>query len=119
MQQEDDADQRHDHALLEQRMLERVDRRIDQVGAVIDRDDFGRLLATSEIRFLTFPITSSALTPKRCSTMPLATSPSPLSSVMPRRSSGPSSTRATSRSSTGVPPFTFSTMLPRSLIPLR
>ena len=43
MQQEDDADQRHDDAFLEQRVLERFDRRVDQIGAVIDRDDLDRL----------------------------------------------------------------------------
>ena len=37
----------------------------------------------------------------------------------PVNSSGPSSTRATSRSRTGVPPLVFSTMLPRSLMPFR
>jgi hypothetical protein len=78
----------------------------------------GRLLAISLKRFLTFSMTSNAFTPKRCSTMPLATSPSPFSSVMPRLSSGPSSTRATSRSRTGVPLLVLSTMLPRSLMPL-
>ena len=39
VQQEDDADQRDDEALLDQRALERVDRAIDQVGAVVDRLD--------------------------------------------------------------------------------
>ena len=39
MQQKHDADQRDDEALLEQRVLERVDRRVNQVGAVIDRHD--------------------------------------------------------------------------------
>ena len=63
---------------------------------------FGRLGAISASRALTLSITVSALAPKRCRTMPLATSPSPLSSVMPRRSSGPSSTRATSPSRNGV-----------------
>ena len=38
---------------------------------------------------------------------------------MPRRSSGPSSTRATSRSSTGVPPSALSTILPRSAMSLQ
>ena len=42
MQQEDDAHQRHDDAFLEQRSLERVDRGIDQIRAVIDRDDLDR-----------------------------------------------------------------------------
>ena len=42
MQQEDDAYQRHDNALLEQRVLERVDRSQDQVRAVVDRDDLDR-----------------------------------------------------------------------------
>ena len=49
-------------------------------------------------------MTVSALAPERCKAMPLATSPSPLSSAMPRRSSPANSTRAMSLSSTGVPP---------------
>src|SRR5712675_1874414 len=68
----------------------------------------------SDRRAFTLSITSSAFWPKRCSAIPLATSPSPLSSVMPRRSSGPSSIRATSLSKTGVPFSTFSTMFERS-----
>ena len=43
MQQEHDADQRDDDALLEQRVLERVDGRVDQVRAVVDRHDLDRL----------------------------------------------------------------------------
>ena len=39
MQQEHHADERDDEALLDQRALERIDRAIDQVGAVIDRLD--------------------------------------------------------------------------------
>ena len=42
MQQEDDADQRHHQAFLEQCLLEGFDRRVDQVGAIIDRDDLDR-----------------------------------------------------------------------------
>src|ERR1700722_4849405 len=43
MQQEHDTDQRYDDALLEQRVLERGDGGVDQVGAVVDRDDLDRL----------------------------------------------------------------------------
>ena len=43
MQQEDHADQRHDDALLGQRVLQRVDRRLDQMRAVVDRHDLGAL----------------------------------------------------------------------------
>ncbi len=39
MQQEHDADQSDDNAFLDKRMLERVDGGVDQVGAVIDRND--------------------------------------------------------------------------------
>jgi hypothetical protein len=39
VQQENNADQRNDDALLEQRALECRDSRIDQVGAIIDRND--------------------------------------------------------------------------------
>ena len=39
MQQEDDADRGDDQALLEQGVLERVDRAVDQLRAVIDRLD--------------------------------------------------------------------------------
>jgi hypothetical protein len=42
VQQEYDADQGDDHAFLEQCMLERVDRRVDQVRAVVDRNDLDR-----------------------------------------------------------------------------
>ena len=39
MQQKDDADQRDDDALFGQRVLERLDRAVNQIGAVIDRLD--------------------------------------------------------------------------------
>ena len=42
MQQEHDADQRDDDAFLEQRVLQRGDGGIDQVGAVVDRHDLDR-----------------------------------------------------------------------------
>ena len=42
VQQEHDADQRDDDAFLEQRVLERVDGRVDQVRAVVDRHDLDR-----------------------------------------------------------------------------
>jgi len=64
----------------------------------------------SAILALTLAITSSAFWPKRAMTMPEATSPSPFSSAMPRRSAGTSSTRATSPTRTGVPRSAFSTM---------
>src|SRR5216683_463166 len=73
----------------------------------------GKADAMSARRAFTLSITSSAFWPKRCSAMPLATSPSPLSSVIPRRSSGPSSIRATSLSKTGVPFSTFNTTFDR------
>ncbi len=47
------------------------------------------------------------------------TSPSPLSSDKPRRSSGASSTRAMSRMRTGVPPSAFTTRSPMSAAPRR
>ena len=40
VQKKDDAHQRDDGALLQERMLQGVDRRIDEVGAVVDRNDF-------------------------------------------------------------------------------
>ncbi len=52
---------------------------------------------------LTAWMVSSAFFPERMTTTPPATSPSPFSSAIPRRISGPSRTLATSRSSTGVP----------------
>src|ERR1700676_2404944 len=42
MQQEDDADQRDDDALLEQRMLERADGGVDEIRPVVDRYDLDR-----------------------------------------------------------------------------
>ena len=39
VQKEDDAHQRDDGALLEERMLQGIDGRIDEVGAVVDRND--------------------------------------------------------------------------------
>ena len=47
MQQEHDADERDDEALLDQRALERVDGAVDQVGAVVDRLDARRPAAGS------------------------------------------------------------------------
>src|SRR5262249_1768003 len=43
VQQEDDAHERDDEAFLDQRVLERVNGRVNQVRAVVDRDDFDRL----------------------------------------------------------------------------
>lgn len=51
---------------------------------------------------------------QRMTITPPATSPSPSSSAMPRRISGPTCTVATSRSSTGVAPVTESGMLRKS-----
>ena len=47
MQQEHDADERDDQALLDQRALERLDGAVDQVGAVVDRLDLDALRAGS------------------------------------------------------------------------
>ena len=55
----------------------------------------------------------------RAMAMPETTSPSPLSSVMPRRSSGVSSTRAISRISTGVPLSALTTSISMSALPRR
>ena len=74
----------------------------------------GRLGAISARRSFTCWMTDSAFSPKRCSAMPETTSPSPFSSVMPRRSSGVSSTRATSLSSTGTPLSDLTTICSRS-----
>ena len=41
MQQEHDADQRHDDAFLDERALERLDRGLDQLGTVVDGNDLG------------------------------------------------------------------------------
>ena len=43
VQQEHDADERHDDALLDQRVLQSVDGRLDQLRAVVDRKDLGAL----------------------------------------------------------------------------
>ena len=43
VQQKHDADQRDDGAFLDQRVLQRLDRGMDQLRAVIDRDDLGAL----------------------------------------------------------------------------
>jgi len=64
-------------------------------------------------------ITSSAFWPWRAIAMPDTTSPSPFSSVSPRRSSGASSTRAMSRISTGVPRSLLTTSVSMSLRPRR
>jgi len=82
--------------------------------ALIDTPS-GRPDATSAILAFTLSITSSAFWPKRAITMPATTSPSPLSSVSPRRSSGTNSTRATSLIRTGVPPSALSTSFSMSL----
>ena len=47
MQQEDDADQRHHNAFLQQRVLEGFDRGVDQIGTIVDRNDFDRARQTA------------------------------------------------------------------------
>jgi hypothetical protein len=75
---------------------------------------WGRLGAISASRSLTLRITDSVFSPNRCNAMPETTSPSPFISVMPRRSSGVSSIRATSLSSTGTPRSLLTTICSRS-----
>src|SRR5262249_31799078 len=43
VQQEHDADERHDQTLLDQRVPERLDGGIDQIGAIVDRNNLDRL----------------------------------------------------------------------------
>ena len=74
---------------------------------------------SSSMRFLMLSITRSAFSPNRATAMPETTSPSPFSSAIPRRSSGPSSTRATSRTRTGVPCSARSTSASMSAAPRR
>jgi hypothetical protein len=47
MQQEDDADQRHHNAFLQQRVLEGFDRGVDQIGTIVYRNDFDRARQTA------------------------------------------------------------------------
>ncbi len=117
MQQEHDADQSDNHAFLNERAFQSFDSSMDQVGTVIDRDNFDIL---GQARFhviktgLNIVDHLQRILSKALQAMPLATSPSPLSSVMPRRSSGPSSIRAMSFKVTGVPFSTLSTTSERS-----
>jgi hypothetical protein len=64
----------------------------------------GRLPCSSASLALTAAIVSCAFLPERRITTPPATSPSPSSSAMPRRISGPIWMVATSPSRTGTPP---------------
>jgi len=84
MQQEDDAYQRHHGALFHERMAQGFDRVPDQRRAVIDRHDvhaFGQAAGNLADAPLDVFNDIERIAPKRCSTIPLATSPSPLSSV--------------------------------------
>ena len=66
VQEEDDADQRDDDALLDQRAAQVVDGPLDQLRAVVDRlerDAAGRPAAISAILALTSWMTSSAFSP--------------------------------------------------------
>ena len=91
--------------------LQRGDRALDQLGAVVDRDDLRALgqarrdLARASL--FTLSMTVSAFSPERCTAMPVTASPSPFSSATPRRSSGASSTRATSRNRPARRPRAF------------
>ena len=71
MQQENDADQRNNGAFFQERMLQGVDRRINQVRAVVDGHDVRPLRQARGqfgMRRFTLLITSSAFSPKRCET---------------------------------------------------
>jgi hypothetical protein len=71
-------------------------------------------------RSRTASITCSAFSPWRITTIPVTTSPRPSRSATPRRMSGPSCTRATSITRTGVPPIpVVSTTFSMSSTPLR
>ena len=63
----------------------------------------GKPLCSSASLALTAPMVSSAFLPERITIRPPAASPSPSSSPMPRRISGPSCTRATSPKRTETP----------------
>ena len=107
VKQEHEAHERDDDELLDQRAREVVDGALDELRAVVGLDDFDarRQPGLSDASFaLTASIVSSAFLPERMTMMPPATSPSPSSSAMPRRISGPTCTRATSPSATGTPP---------------
>ena len=65
---------------------------------------FGNPCCRLAILAFTASMVSSAFFPARMMMMPPTASPLPSSSEMPRRISGPICTRATSPSSTGVPP---------------
>ena len=69
------------------------------------------------IRAFTRSITASGFSPKRMITHPVTTSPLPLRSEMPRLSSGPACTLATSPTVTGVPPSERRTSFSMSAIP--
>ena len=79
----------------------------------------GKDFCTSAKAVLALSITVSAFDPTRCNTMPLATSPSPFNSVIPRRSSGMISTCATSDSRSGTPDLVIRVMFSISAVPFR
>ena len=97
--QEQGADRGDDDKLFQQLVAEVVDGAVDKLAAVVGGDHFNPFRqAALQRRQLRFDrrITSRAFLPERRITTPPATSPSPLSSAIPRRISGPICTRATS-----------------------
>ena len=93
MEQENDADKRHDEHLFDELVAKVMHGAQDQVGSVVDRHDPDirrQPLLDGFDFFLHRSNTRSAFSPNRMTTIPPTTSPLPSSSATPRRISGPS-----------------------------
>ena len=95
MKQKDQTDNADRNGQLDDFIFERGDGTMNQVGAVIGRDNFhafgkAGLVMSLLIFALTRSMTLRTFSPKRTITIPPATSPLPSRSASPRRISGPS-----------------------------
>ena len=117
MQQEHDADERDDDAFFGQCVLQRLDRAVNEIGAVIDRFDrhafrqrrcdLGQLLLDA-VDYMQC-VLAVTLQSDAADDFALAVELGDAAALL-----GPSSMRATSRNSTGVPPCTLSAICSRS-----
>ena len=92
MEKKDDDDEADDDHLFDQRFLQALDRKVDQLRSIVGGNDLDPLWEARLISLIfsfTRSMTSRAFSPKRITTIPPTTSPLPSSSTIPLRISDP------------------------------